>query len=133
MFLLPAEEIYLKHLKAADVLLNEYEFPESKLASIQEQFEKLVSNNYFLNTAAREAYKSYLHAYISHSLKEVFDINEIDLQKAAKSFGLSVPPRVNLDISLKRKKSDYDKGRKQNFSHPKKRTESDDPRQFARS
>ena len=104
LFLLPSEASYLKHLKAAKVELHEYEFPESKLANIQPQFEKLVQNNYFLNSAAREAYRSYLHAYVSHSLKEVFDVNEIDLQKASRSFGLTVPPRVDLDINLKRRK-----------------------------
>lgn len=133
LFLLPSEMVYLKHLKTAGVLLNEYEFPESKLANIQDQFEKLVANNYFLNSASREAYKSYLHSYVSHSLKEVFDINEIDLQKAAKSFGLSVPPRVNLDINLKRKKQDYEKGQNKNFLHSKKRPNSQDNRQFSRA
>lgn len=41
---------------------------------------------------------------MSHSLKDVFDVKEIDLQKAALSFGLKVPPRVDLDISLRKKK-----------------------------
>lgn len=104
LFLLKSELVYLKHLRAARVELNEYEFPESKLANIQPQFEKLVQNNYFLNSAAKDAYRSYLHAYVSHSLKEVFDVNEIDLQKASKSFGLTVPPRVDLDVNLKRRK-----------------------------
>jgi len=133
LFLLPSEMVYLKHLKTAGVLLNEYEFPESKLANIQDQFEKLVANNYFLNSASRDAYKSYLHAYVSHSLKEVFDVNEIDLQKAAKSFGLSVPPRINLDVNLKRKKNDYEKGPNKNFLHSKKRPASQDNRQFSRA
>jgi len=44
---------------------------------------------------ARDAYKSYLHAYSSHSLKDVFDVNDLDLQKSAIAFGLKVPPRVN--------------------------------------
>lgn len=38
LFLLPSELVYLKHLKCAGVTLNEFEFPESKLANIQEQF-----------------------------------------------------------------------------------------------
>jgi ATP-dependent RNA helicase DDX18/HAS1 len=132
LFILPSEVVYLKHLKSAGVMLNEYEFPESKLANIQEQFEKMVANNYFLNSASREAYKSYLHAYMSHSLKEVFDINEIDLQKAAKSFGLSVPPRVSLEISLRRKKQDYEQGPKKNFTQGQRRVNNSDSRQFSR-
>jgi len=41
---------------------------------------------------------------MSHSLKDCFDVKEIDLQKASRSFGLLVPPRVDLDISFRRKK-----------------------------
>ena len=70
---------YLKHLKAAKITLNEYEFPTSKLANIQSQFDKLVQKNYYLNCAARDGFRSYLQAYASHSLKEVFDVNEMDL------------------------------------------------------
>ena len=130
LFLLPSELQYLKHLKAAKVELHEYEFPESKLANIQPQFEKLVQNNYFLNSAAKDAYRSYLHAYVSHSLKEVFDVNEIDLQKASRAFGLLVPPRVDLDINLKRKKDKMHQ-KKQHLLDPRFR-DSSDKRQFSR-
>lgn len=130
LLLLPNEIGYLKHLKAAKVTMNEYEFPESKLANVQDQFNKLVEGNYFLNSSARDAYKSYLHAYMSHSLKDVFDINEIDLQKAALSFGLTVPPRVNLDVSFKRKKKDYDRGQNKDFKQS--RVKGEDSRQFSR-
>jgi len=34
IFLVPEEKEYLKHLKLAKVILNEYEFPMNKLASI---------------------------------------------------------------------------------------------------
>lgn len=96
LFLLPTELNYLRYLREARVQLNEYEFPTEKLSDIQEQFEKLVAKNYFLHRCSREAYASYLHAYASHSLKDVFDVNQLDLQKVAVSFGLHAPPRVNL-------------------------------------
>lgn len=53
LFLLPTEVKFLKYLRAANVSLNEYEFPESKLANIQGPYEKLVENNYFLYNAAK--------------------------------------------------------------------------------
>ena len=34
LFLLPEEVTYLKYLKAAKVILDEYEFPENKLAKV---------------------------------------------------------------------------------------------------
>lgn len=49
--------------------LEEYEFPPNKIANVQSQLEKLVEKIYYLNQSAKEAYKSYLHAYASHSLR----------------------------------------------------------------
>lgn len=73
LFLLPQEKAYLKHLRLARVEMNEFEFPEHKIAKIQEQFDRLIQNNYYLNKAAFEAYKSYLNV-ISPSLFLVLPI-----------------------------------------------------------
>lgn len=100
LFLLPSELNYLKYLRAAKVELNEYDFPDSKLVNIQEQYDKLIEKNFFLNRMARDAYKSYLHAYSSHSLKDVFEVNELDLKSSAISFGMKNPPRVNLSVKV---------------------------------
>eukprot|EP00005_Dracoamoeba_jomungandri_P003800 CAMPEP_0174256176 /NCGR_PEP_ID=MMETSP0439-20130205/5439_1 /TAXON_ID=0 /ORGANISM="Stereomyxa ramosa, Strain Chinc5" /LENGTH=583 /DNA_ID=CAMNT_0015338683 /DNA_START=41 /DNA_END=1792 /DNA_ORIENTATION=+ len=101
LFVLPQELGYLRYLKAARVNLNEYEFPKSKIANVQTQLEKLVAKNYYLHKSAREAYRSYLLAYASHSHKHIFNVHTLDLQKVATSFGFSVPPKVNLNIGAK--------------------------------
>jgi hypothetical protein len=62
------------------VPLNEYEFPVSKLASVQSQLERLVEKNYYLHQSARDAYRSYILAYNSHALKEIFNVHTLDLQ-----------------------------------------------------
>lgn len=62
------------------------------------QLEKLVSKNYFLNTSAKEAFKAYVRAYDSHHLKQIFDVETLDLARVAKSFGFVVPPAVDLSI-----------------------------------
>ena len=59
---------------------------------------KLVDKNYYLNSSAKDGYRSYLQSYASHSQRDSFDINELDLAAIAKSFGLSAPPRVNLAV-----------------------------------
>ena len=64
-----------------------------------QQLERLIEKNYYLNRSAKEGYRAYLQAYASHSLKHVFNVNELDLQKVAKSFGFTVPPSVNLSMS----------------------------------
>ncbi|PKS13072.1 hypothetical protein jhhlp_000413 [Lomentospora prolificans] len=98
MFLQPNEVGFLTHLKAARVPIVEFEFPSKKVINVQSQLEKLISQNYYLNKSAKEGYRSYLHAYASHSLRTVFDVNKLDLAKVAKSFGFSVPPRVDVVV-----------------------------------
>ncbi|KAM9998430.1 hypothetical protein ACTFIY_008071 [Dictyostelium cf. discoideum] len=99
LFLLPKELGFLKYLKLAKVPLNEYEFPKSKIANVQDQLEKVVSQNFYLYNSARDAYKAYICAYASHSLKDIFDVNALDLQCVAKAFGFLDPPKVNLNVN----------------------------------
>lgn len=96
-----------------------------QIANIQSQLENLIDKNYYLNKSAKEAYKCYVRAYDSHSLKvcsffhrehcsvwirlkgrsfqDIFDVNNLDLIAVSKSFGFSVPPYVDLPISHKPK------------------------------
>ncbi|XP_060596104.1 uncharacterized protein LOC132750179 [Ruditapes philippinarum] len=98
LILRPEELGFLRFLKQAKVPLNEFEFSWSKISDIQLQLEKLIEKNYFLNKSAHEGYKSYVRAYASHSLKNIFDVNTLDLQKVALSFGFKTPPFVDLNV-----------------------------------
>lgn len=62
------------------------------------KLEKLLQKNYNLYQVAREGYRAYLQAYASYSLKQIYDVNKLDLVKVGKSFGFPVPPRVNLKV-----------------------------------
>ncbi len=69
------------------------------------QLESLISKNHYLNTSARDGYRSYLQSYASYSLKKIFDVNKLDLAKVGKSFGFTVPPKVNISVGgIKRAK-----------------------------
>jgi len=103
LILLPEEVGWLQYLKMAKVPLSEYEFPQNKIANVQSQLERLMEKNFYLCKSGRDAYKSYLLAYASHSLKEIFDVHKLDLIKVAKSFGLTIPPKVNLNLSMSNK------------------------------
>lgn len=89
---------FIRHV----ILLNEFSFSYINLwffrlsLWISFQLEKLISKNYFLNQSGKEAFKSYVRAYDSHQLKNIFDISTLDLQKVAVSFGFNVPPVVDL-------------------------------------
>ncbi|KAF3933133.1 hypothetical protein ABW19_dt0203027 [Dactylella cylindrospora] len=98
MFLLPSELGFLKILKEKRIPVVEFEFPSSKIVNVQSQLEKLIGQNYYLNKSAKDGYRSYLHAYASHSMRSIFDVNKLDLVKLAKSFGFSTPPRVDIQL-----------------------------------
>eukprot|EP00968_Pinguiococcus_pyrenoidosus_P027699 scaffold7415_cov267-Pinguiococcus_pyrenoidosus.AAC.3 len=101
LFLAPEEVGLLRYLRKAKVVLNEYDFPTSKVANVQNQLMRLIERNYYLNKSAREAYRSYLLAYASHADKDIFNVHNLDLVATAKSFGFSVPPRVDLNFSVR--------------------------------
>lgn len=98
LFLIPEELQFLRYLKAAKVPVKEYEFDEKKMANVQSHLEKLVANNYYLNQSAKAAYRAYLLAYNSHSMKDIFNVHRLDMQAVAASFCFSNPPKVNLNI-----------------------------------
>ena len=61
LLLLPTEVGMIRCLQKYNITLNEYEYSEDKLANVQNQLEMLVEKNYYLQSAAKDAYKSYLH------------------------------------------------------------------------
>ncbi|KAL6007607.1 hypothetical protein ACLOJK_033106 [Asimina triloba] len=98
LFLIPEELQFLRYLKAAKVSVKPYEFSEKKLANVQSRLEELVAKNYYLNKSAKEAYRSYILAYNSHSMKDIFNVHRLDLQAVAASFCFTSPPKINLMI-----------------------------------
>ena len=58
----------------------------------------MIEKNNYLNSEAKNAFKSYLHAYTTYGLKEVFNVYSLDLAKVASGFGLKKAPRVELSI-----------------------------------
>ena len=56
--------------------------------------------------SAKEAYKAYIRAYASHSMKGVYDVNTLDVQQVAKSFGFRVAPFVDLGVSAGKRFND---------------------------
>ncbi|CAA0842325.1 DEAD-box ATP-dependent RNA helicase 51 [Striga hermonthica] len=138
LFLIPEELQFLRYLKAAKVPVKEYEFDQKKLANVQSHLDKLVSNNYYLNKSAKDAYRSYILAYNSHSMKDIFNVHRLDLKAVAASFCFSSPPKVNLNIdsnaSKFRKKARRIEGGRHGFSdsNPYGKKAEGDIRQFVR-
>ncbi|XP_075037309.1 ATP-dependent RNA helicase DDX18 [Mixophyes fleayi] len=99
LILRPEELGFLRYLKQAKVPLSEFEFSWSKISDIQSQLEKLIEKNYYLHKSAQEAYKAYIRSYDSHSHKQIFDVNTLDLPKVCLSFGFQIPPYVDLNVN----------------------------------
>ncbi|KAL7624675.1 ATP-dependent RNA helicase [Parahypoxylon ruwenzoriense] len=119
LFLQPNEVGFLSHLKSARVPVVEYDFPAKKILNVSSQLEKLISQNYYLNQSAKDGYRSYLHAYASHSLRTVFDVHKLDLAKIAKSFGFTTPPRIDLTLGASMSRDKKTQGRRGYGSQPR--------------
>ncbi|CAE6261613.1 unnamed protein product [Arabidopsis arenosa] len=96
LVLTPEELQFIQYLKAAKIPVEEHEFEEGKLLDVKSFLEDLISKNYALNESAKEAYKTYISGYDSHSMKDVFNVHRLDLKEVAASFGFSDPPKVAL-------------------------------------
>ncbi|OSD02517.1 DEAD-domain-containing protein [Trametes coccinea BRFM310] len=96
LFLLESEVGFLRFLQEAKVPLNEYTIGSQRIFQVQTQLEKLLQGNYYLYRSALDGYRAYLHAYNSYANKKIFDINALDLQKVAMSFGFATPPKVSI-------------------------------------
>ncbi|CAL9195211.1 unnamed protein product [Musa hybrid cultivar] len=138
LFLLPEEVQFLLYLKEAKVPVKEYEFNEKKVPNLQSHLEKIVGENYFLSQSAKDAYKSYILAYNSHSMKNVFNVHHLNLKDVATSLCFVSPPKVNLDpessaSKFRKKMHKIDGGHHGiSASNPYGRQKADDQRQFAR-
>ncbi|KAH6808444.1 P-loop containing nucleoside triphosphate hydrolases superfamily protein [Perilla frutescens var. hirtella] len=132
LFLIPEELQFLRYLKAAKVPVKEYEYDQKKIVNAQSKLVALISENHHLNKSAKDAYRSYILAYNSHSMKDIFDVHRLDLQAVAASFCFSVPPKVNLNIDSNASK--FRKRSRNGFStsNPYGRKGEDDTRQFVR-
>merc|ERR1712093_17132 len=101
LFLMPEEVGFLRYLRKFNIPVNEYTFPANKIVNIQSQLERVIEKNYHLHRSSRDAYRSYLHAYAAHALKDCFNVQELDLTQVAKAFGFGAPPKVDLVLKYK--------------------------------
>ena len=134
LMIMPNEIDFIRMLQLYKIKLDEFQFPEKKLAKVQEQLEKLVNkkDKYLLNLAT-EAYRAYIHSYHANTDKDTFDLEKLDLLKVCKSFGLISPPFVHLNIKPKtnsmRRKNDRKKFEYIN-RHQRGNDNKEDERQF---
>ena len=135
LMIMPNEINFIRMLQLYKIKLDEFQFPEKKLAKVQEQLEKLVNKkDKFLLNLATDAYRAYIHSYHANTDKDTFDLEKLDLLKVCKSFGLISPPFVHLNIKPKtnsmRRKNDRKKFEFNNRHQRGNFNEDKDERQF---
>uniref|UniRef100_A0ACD5WBH7 Uncharacterized protein n=1 Tax=Avena sativa TaxID=4498 RepID=A0ACD5WBH7_AVESA len=118
LFLLPQELKFLIYLKEAKISPTEYVLNRKHVPNLQPYLEKIVGENNILKQSAKEAYRSYILAYNSHSMKDIFNVHGLDLKDVAASFCLGDPPKLNLNLSSsaskhRKKMRKMDLGRRQ--------------------
>ncbi|CAN6545145.1 unnamed protein product [Malus baccata var. baccata] len=130
---------FIHYLMDEKVPVEEHKYKESMLKNVQSQLVEMVQRNDYLRKSAKEAYKSYLLAYNSHSMKDIFNVHRLDLQAVAASFCFLSPPKMNLNLNSNaskfRKKMSKVKGSRNGFSgsNPYGRQKGrDEIRQFVR-
>lgn len=103
LLFLRSEEIgFLRYLQEAKVPVKEIKFDWKKIANIQTQLENLIEKNQYLQNSAKDAFKSFVRAYSSHSLKSIFNVEKLDLSKSCKSFGFATAPFTDIGVHSKK-------------------------------
>jgi ATP-dependent RNA helicase DDX18/HAS1 len=98
LMLLPHEQVFVRYLQKIGVVVEAWGFNEPR--DVGMPFVAAVQGNYYLEKSAREALKSYLHAYAGHKLKKIFNAEKIELNGLSRSFGFEKMPRIELSIGF---------------------------------
>ena len=102
LFLRSDEVGFLRYLQEAKVPVKEITFNWKKIANVQKELERVIEKNHHLNSSAKDAFKSFVRAYSSHSLKSIFNVEKLDLSKSCKSFGFATAPHVDIGVHSKK-------------------------------
>ena len=53
--------------------------------------------------SAKDAFKAYVRSYESHSLKNIFNVQTLDLKAVGSSFGFVAPPHIDIGVGVSHK------------------------------
>lgn len=99
LFLMKNETKFLDRLREAKVPLKELKFPSERIMQVDLAIQKEISGNRKLLLSSREAMKSYLMVYESHPIGDCFNIDKLDIEGVARSFGFDEMPHLDIPLS----------------------------------
>ncbi|CDF35914.1 unnamed protein product [Chondrus crispus] len=89
------EEGFLCRLKEKNLELHRTKINPNKVTSIEPRIAATVASNQELKKLAQRAFMFYVKSLYQQSDREVFDIDGIDFRLLAKSYGLSLVPKIS--------------------------------------
>lgn len=96
LFVNQKEEKIVDYLQNKNVKIKRIKINISKVVRLQPILRSLISENNELIHLAQKAIKSYLKSVYLQSNKEIFDLNSIDVQQLALSYGLVNLPEIKI-------------------------------------
>lgn len=69
-------------------------FSANKFVGINDKIRELVEKSYDINRAAFYAYGAFINYYRANLLTRIFRTSQIDVERLARSYGFTTPPRV---------------------------------------
>jgi ATP-dependent RNA helicase DDX18/HAS1 len=119
IFLTPQETNFVRYLSKFGIRMSKYPMPP--LPDIQLKLEHVLQLDPIVAKSAVNAYRAHVGAYLSHILKETFDVHQLDLDALAGAFALTSAPAVSIPKSaVEEKKKEYVKGKLKSLNKKKK-------------
>ena len=119
LFLTPQETSFVRYLSKFAIRMTKYPMPP--LPDIQLKLEHVLQLDPIVAKSAVNAYRAHVGAYLSHILKETFDVQKLDLDALASAFALTSAPAVSIPKSaVEEKKKEYVKGKLKSLNRKKK-------------
>jgi ATP-dependent RNA helicase DDX10/DBP4 len=92
----PKEENFINILNKKNISIKKIKINQSKLVNLQPIIRSILSENSELIYLAQKSMSSYIKSVYLQNDKEIFDINSIDIQKLALSYGLVNMPELKI-------------------------------------
>lgn len=92
----PKEEKFIDILNNKNISIKKIKINQSKLVNLQPIIRSILSENSDLIYLAQKSMGSYIKSVYLQNDKEIFDINSIDIQKLALSYGLVNMPELKI-------------------------------------
>jgi ATP-dependent RNA helicase DDX10/DBP4 len=92
----PKEEKFINILNNKNISIKKIKINQSKLVNLQPIIRSILSENSDLIYLAQKSMGSYIKSVYLQNDKEIFDINSIDIQKLALSYGLVNMPELKI-------------------------------------